>query len=73
MTGVRALFFRNLSMGGNPAKSGKRAKLPRRYVAEKTKSRSLDRETEEKSILIRKVKFLKVSIMLVVIDGENGE
>jgi len=55
VTGVRALFFRNLSMGEIPPKAGRGAKLPRRYVAEKTESRSLDRETEEKPILDTKI------------------
>jgi hypothetical protein len=42
-------------MGGIPLKAGRRAKLPRRYVAEKSKSRSLDRETEEKPILFKEI------------------
>jgi len=36
VTGVRALFFRNVSMGEVPPKAGRGAKLPCRYVAEKT-------------------------------------
>jgi len=65
----RALFFVQCIYGGNLAESGKRGKLachrellrrggrdsPRRYVAEKTESRSLDRETEEKPVLDTKV------------------
>jgi len=42
VTGGRALSFLNLSMGGNPARSGKRVKLPRRYVVEKTSPRALE-------------------------------
>jgi hypothetical protein len=55
VTGVRALSFRNVSMGEIPQEAGRRAKLPRRYVAEKSKSRSLDRETEEKPILFKEI------------------
>jgi len=36
VTGVRVLFFRNVSMGEIPPEAGRRVKLPRRYVAEKT-------------------------------------
>ncbi len=34
-------------------------KLPHRYIAEKTKSRSLDRETDEKAPSLRKYKLCK--------------
>jgi len=55
VTDVRALSFRNVSVGEIPPEAGRWAKLPHRYVAEKTKSRSLDRETEEKPSLGKKI------------------
>jgi len=42
-------------MGEIPPEAGRWAKLPCRYVVEKTKSRSLDRETEEKPILVKEI------------------
>jgi len=36
VTGVRALSFRNVSVGEIPPEAGRGAKLPHRYVAEKT-------------------------------------
>jgi hypothetical protein len=61
VTDVRALSFRNVSVGEIPPKAGRWAKLPHRYVAEKTKSRSLDRETEEKPILVKKIGVMESS------------
>ena len=42
VTGVRALSFRNVSVGEIPPEEGRGVKLPRRYVAEKTSPRALE-------------------------------
>ena len=62
VTGGRALSFRNLSVGepAGPDMSGK-CGVPQAghgLCAEKTKSRSLDRETEKKPILILIISFI---------------
>jgi len=42
VTGGRALSFRDVSMGEIPLEAGRRARFPRRYVAEKTSPRALE-------------------------------
>ncbi|HUV60484.1 MAG TPA: hypothetical protein VMW09_10295 [Desulfatiglandales bacterium] len=42
VTGVRALSFRDVSMGEIPPEAGRGVKLPHRYVAEKTSPGALD-------------------------------
>jgi hypothetical protein len=57
VTGVRALSFRNVSVGEIPPEAGRGAKLPRRYVAEKTSPPEADKPeslgTEEKPTLFK--------------------
>jgi hypothetical protein len=50
VTGVGALFFRNVSMGEIPPGAGRGAKLPRRYVAEKTSPRALELKKSPSSL-----------------------
>jgi len=42
VTGGRALSFRDVSMGEIPLEAGRRARFPRRYVAEKISPRALE-------------------------------
>jgi len=46
----RALSFRNLLMGEIPPQAGRGAKLPRRYVAEKTSPRALELKKSPSSL-----------------------
>jgi hypothetical protein len=50
VTGVRALSFRNVSVGEIPPKAGRRARLPHRYVAEKTSSRASELKKSPSSL-----------------------
>ncbi len=59
--GGRALSFQQRIRGGNPAQSGKRAKLPRRYVAEKTSPRALELKKSPPSL--RKYELCKALTM----------
>jgi hypothetical protein len=51
VTGVRALFFLTVSMGEVPLEAGRRAKLPCRYIAEKTSPRALELNKSPSSFL----------------------
>ena len=50
VTGVRALSFRNVSVGEIPPEAGRWAKLPRRYVAEKTSPGALELKKSPSSL-----------------------
>jgi len=58
-TGGRALSFRNLSVGEIPPEAGRRAKLPHRYVAEKTSPGASELRKSPSSL--RKYKLCKAS------------
>jgi len=57
VTGGRALSFRDVSMGESPPKAGRRAKLPRRYIAEKTSPGAL--ELKKSTSSLRKYELCK--------------
>ena len=64
MTGVRALSFRNVSVGEIPPGAGRGVKLPHRYVAEKTSPRALELKKSPPSL--RKNELCKA---LTVVDN----
>jgi hypothetical protein len=61
VTGVRALSFRNVSMGEIPPKAGRGAKPPRRYVVEKTSPRALELKKSPSSL--RKYELCKALVL----------
>jgi hypothetical protein len=63
VTGVRALSFRNVSVGEIPPEAGRGAKLPHRYVAEKTSPGALELKKSLSSLM--KYELCKASQMWV--------
>jgi len=51
VTGGRTLSFRKVSVGEIPAEAGRRAKFPRRYVAEKTSPGALELKKSRYSLI----------------------
>jgi hypothetical protein len=60
--GVRALSFRNVSVGEIPPEAGRGVRLPHRYVAEKTSPRAL--ELKKSLPTLRKYELCKALVSL---------